>query len=121
MNGRRLLSGAFQLRDARDVEAIARSAADDKLRRWGARLDPLAYDDLIAYLVVVAWQLSAQYVSDKDGSSGRGKRPSFADYLHYILRRRVVDWYRRTYGDSRYPRPERPLSLDGAGFGDDQL
>lgn len=37
---------------------------------------------------------------------------SFSTYSRRILSRRVVDWYRHTFGDSRYGGTPKPLSLD---------
>jgi hypothetical protein len=37
---------------------------------------------------------------------------AFSTYSRRILSRRVVDWYRATFGDSRYGSNPKPLSLD---------
>jgi hypothetical protein len=37
---------------------------------------------------------------------------AFSTYSRRILSRRVVDWYRATFGDSRYGGNPKPLSLD---------
>lgn len=38
---------------------------------------------------------------------------SFSTYSRRILTRRVVDWYRGTYGDARYGSERRDISLEG--------
>ena len=79
--------------DVHDVEAFARRVLDNRLSAWGAYLEPCDYDDAVAYLIVIAWQLSNRY----DPSKG----PSFSTYAYRILRLRVTDWYRARFGDSR--------------------
>lgn len=38
---------------------------------------------------------------------------SFSTYSRRVLKNRCVDWYRKTFGDSRYGGHLKPLSLDG--------
>ena len=99
------------LHDVDDVELLCRRVLETRLSEWGAHLRRDLYEDALAYLVATAWELSTVY----DPELG----PSFSTYCYRLLRRRLVDWYRSTFGDSRHaPRPElvsldRALRLDG--------
>jgi DNA-directed RNA polymerase specialized sigma24 family protein len=86
-----------------DVEKLARSvlSAHERggvkrnggLDRPGMTLTESDREDLLAYLVSTAWQLSQRF-------DGRGR---LAGYVVQTLHRRVVDWVRVRFGSTRYP------------------
>lgn len=101
----RLLSGPWQLHDVRDAEALCRTVLDRVLRGWGAHLRPDDEKDALSYLLERIWVLSQRY--DPTRSS-----LAFSTYASEILERRVVDWYRKRFGDARYSSRPQDLSLD---------
>lgn len=103
------LAGTLALRNVEDVEALVRKVADDRLRFWGARLRDWDHEDLVSYLIGVAWELSERYDPTLD------RNPNFAAYASRICTLRCADWFRQRFGDTRHG--ERPivLSLDAAG------
>ncbi len=107
-----LLGEPLALLDVRDVEKLARSALDDRLRLWGAHLHQQDHDDAVAYLVAVVWELSRDY--DPAPGPGYTTGQAFSTYAYRRAQLRTVDWFRRRFGDARYPRPELPLSLEAA-------
>ena len=99
-----LLGARLELWDVHDVEALARRILSGRLHAWGAHLDLIDYEDALAHLIAIAWELSCRY----DPAKGL----SFSTYAEPILRLRIVDWYRKRFEGSRYGRRELPLSLD---------
>ena len=98
----KLLGTPLELHDVKDTEALCRSVLDRVLRSWGARLRSDDYDDAVTFLIDHAWRLSTRYQ----------QHPTmrFSTYCSRILERRIVDWYRSKFGDSRY-RNTRPIVL----------
>ena len=80
-----------------------RALLDARLSEWGARLNPDKYEDALAYLLGLAWELSLRYEPSPD--------LTFSTYSRQILRRRVVDWYRQTFYDARYAREVDEVAL----------
>lgn len=72
---------------------------------WGATLQVDEYEDALSYLMTTAWRLSQRY-------DRRLSTLSFSTYCSKILERRVVDWYRGRFGDSRYGSRPQALSLE---------
>lgn len=85
---------AFSLHDVDDVPALARKAMDARLNEFGAHLTPQDKEDALAYLIATAWELSRSY----DKKLG----PAYSTYCFRMLKLRLVDWYRMTFGDARY-------------------
>lgn len=101
----KLLGSPLELHDVRDTESLCRSVLDRVLRTWGARLKPDDYEDALTFLLEHAWKLSGRYEQHPT--------MKFSTYCSRILEKRIVDWYRKRFGDARY-RQSRPivLSLD---------
>jgi hypothetical protein len=89
-----LLAGVLSLHDVKDVEALADRALSDTLKSWGARLERDDREDLLAYLIGVAWEIAPAF--------DKAKTPSFSTFAYRRLRLRTVDWYRQRFGDARY-------------------
>jgi hypothetical protein len=89
-----LLSAPLQLHDVADAESLARRALEDRLKTWGAHLEPCDYEDALSFLVGLAWELADKY----DPAFGQ----SFSTFCYRRLRLRLVDWYRSRFGDARY-------------------
>jgi DNA-directed RNA polymerase specialized sigma24 family protein len=89
-----LLSEPLPLHDVDDVERFARSSANEALRRMGARLGPNDLDDMVAFLIGEAWELSGRYDPDRGAS--------FAKYAYDLLPKRAISWYRKRFRDTRY-------------------
>lgn len=70
-----------------DIEKFQRATINSCMGRCGGRLDPSDYEDLLAYLVILAWRLMDVY----DPSEGI----SFSRFLRQTSEKRVSDWYRR--------------------------
>lgn len=114
----RLLTGKLTLHDITDVEAHARQALNDHLhhgagtgtptRSWLPETD---YEDALAYLITVTWEASRRYGPNATSRPIHSDRP-FSALAYWLMRRRIVDWYRARYGSTRYkPRPSL-ISLD---------
>lgn len=101
----RLLSGTLRLHDVADVEGYVARVVERRLRRMRIRLLPDDRDDLISYLIGVAWELSRAY----DPTVG-----SFSGRLSRVLPLRIIDWLRRRFGDHR--RCEQVRELPGSDF-----
>lgn len=89
-----LLNRPLQLHDVRDVEALVQSTIDGS-GRYVASLRPHERDDLAAYLIGVAWELSLTY------NPARG-RVSFSSFLGTTARLRIIDWLRKERGRSKW-------------------
>jgi len=106
----RSLNGRLALHDVADAEGLCRKVLDEQLRKTHAHLEPLDFEDAVSFLIARAYELSLRY----DPSRGL----AFSTYCYRILRLRVVDWYRATYGDARFGKQEiresvhRPAYLD---------
>lgn len=109
-----LLAGKLTLHDVSDTERLVRRALNDALRESRATLSPADYDDALAELISVAWQLSLSF----DPS-----RSSFSRYAYRVCKLRLVDWYRRNLPGGRSSiRPELvsfDAELRSDGRGDD--
>lgn len=100
------------LHDVRDAEAFASAVIDrsNLSLRWHER------EDLLAYLLATAWELSLAF------DPGRGA--SFSAFAGAALRRHVVDWQRKRFGrtvwkfrDRVHERPRTVVvSLDEPGL-----
>ena len=101
----RLLSETYPLHDVRDTEALCRDILDRVLRNWGAHLRSEQYEDALTYLIALAWRLSQRYDPTKSSLA-------FSTFCSKILERRVVDWYRSRFGDTRYSARPELLSLE---------
>jgi hypothetical protein len=109
-----MLQGKLVLHDCTDTEALCQAI----IAKAGLDLRPHQRDDLLAFLIATAWELSLRY------EAGRGSTTSFTGWATTNLRLRITDWFRQEYGRTRYSfsdrKYERPqpqlLSLD-----DDQL
>lgn len=109
----RMLSGTLELHDIRDVEAFCGRAMDAELRARGIRLEPADREDLLAYIIGVAWELSVGYRP--------GRSSSFSSYAYRILRLRVADYFRERFGATRRGRIlPQIVSLDAAILSDDR-
>lgn len=97
--GLRLLSAPVPLGSITDVELFSRDALRRGLRMMpGARLDLQAETDALTFLIEELFELWQRYDARLN--------TSFTKYVYPILPRRVVDWYRGEFGDTRYtPRP----------------
>lgn len=102
----RIYPAPIELHDVRDTEALCWSIARERLRRWHAGLEPADWEDLVVYLVVVAWELSLTY----DPARSNGSR-SFSTHATQTLKARVVDWYRKRFVDTRYTAPPKMVDL----------
>lgn len=107
-----MLAHPVAIREVADVEAFARSVLDRRLRDWSAHLDVDRYDDALAYLIALSWELERSF----DETLGL----SYSTYLFRLLRLRLADWYRDRFGDSRYGRlPDIPTAP--ADLPDDEI
>jgi hypothetical protein len=102
-----MLAATFPLWDVEDTEAFCAAL----IQRSRLTLTTVERDDLLAYLIAEAWTLSLRY-----DPAVR----TFASFAGSTLRLRVIDWYRRergrtrwTFADRTYERPLPTLvSLD---------
>jgi hypothetical protein len=97
------MSRAETLHDVENVEAFCSRLLSAALDSNGGYLRPDQREEAQQYLVVTAYEL------------GRGFRPgtvTFERYASFLLKRRLVDWYRQTLGDSRARRRPRSVPLD---------
>lgn len=100
----RLLTTPIAVHDVRDIEAHVRAILDSGLAELAARLDASLYEDAHSFLVARGLELGRGY----DPTRGL----SFSTYSRRILRLRLADWYRSTFGDARYDRAGRETSYD---------
>jgi hypothetical protein len=100
---RTLLGSPLSLHDVEDVERLAARVLHERLREWRSTLPREKGEDALAFLISTAWELSLDHDPTKQAFSTRCYR---------TLRLRLVDWFRREFGDARHaPRPDL-LSLD---------
>lgn len=100
-----MLLAPVSLHDVRDVEATCRSIQERALRGLRAHyLPPDEAEELLADLMAIACQWSLKH----DPALGL----SFSTYLNRFLGHRVVDWYRRRFGDARYGTPPERVELE---------
>ena len=95
---------AFALRDVRDVPALAQKVLDSRLTEWGATLSPHDREDALAYLVATAWELERSF--------NENLGLAYSTYCFRMLKLRLVDWYRATFGDSRYGNGVQPRATE---------
>jgi hypothetical protein len=91
-----LLNSRLQLHDVDDAEAFAARIAG----RYATDLNQHDLEELIVYLVEVAWELSLKYTP---GQSANG----FSAGAGTILQRRIIDWRRSKFGRTRYQFSDR--------------
>ena len=104
-----MLNSTWTLEDVDDVEGLVGSVVDRFLGRRGAYLSPTLREDLDVYLLGEVWQLYLKFDPSKASTP-----LSLSTFLTRRLGWSVINWYRLTFGDSRYKRPgdELPLVLD---------
>jgi hypothetical protein len=66
----------------------------------GRNLSPHDREDALAYLIATAWELERSY--------NENLGLAYSTYCFRMLKLRLVDWYRSTFGDSRYGNGVRP-------------
>jgi hypothetical protein len=86
-----LLNSRLRLHDIDDTEAFAVRL----VRRYATDLGQDDFEELIVYLVEVAWELSLRY---QPGKSANG----FSAGAGTILARRIIDWRRSKFGRTRW-------------------
>lgn len=88
-----LLSRPLQLHDVQDVEAHVWRTISSSTHVAGLR--PHEREDLCAYLIGLAWELSIAY------NPARG-RVTFSSFLGTTARLRIIDWVRKERGRSKW-------------------
>jgi hypothetical protein len=88
----RLLNGTLTLHDVRDVEALCRWVVNTRVP--GGELRQHEREDLITWLIEVAWFHSRKYRP--------GGTVSFSTYITVQLRRDVHEWKRKQNGRTRW-------------------
>lgn len=86
-----MLNGKLELWDVRDTEALCGRV----IQMSGLELDHHEREELLAYLVALAWELSLEY---EPGIIRRG----FSLWVTTTLRRRVTDWHRQRNGRTKW-------------------
>jgi hypothetical protein len=76
-----LLNGRLELHGV-DAERLSRKALDDALRQRGAFLRPHEYDDALAFLLSVTWELGERWEPGRGGVS-------FSTFAYRTLRLRL--------------------------------
>jgi hypothetical protein len=102
-----LLRSTWALEDVSDVEGLVCSTIDTYLGRRGAYLRPDLREELQAYLLVQAWVLFVKFDPSKASTP-----LSLSTFLTRRLSWACTNWYRATFGDSRYRNDEPPLSFE---------
>ena len=106
------------LHDVDNVSTFAADALRDGLALYGGGAtlwDRAVWDDYHAELVEICLLLGLRYDSSKSSLS-------FSTFAGEILRKRVVDRFRKHLGDTRYRREptKRPPRGEGAYFTDEE-
>ena len=99
-----MLNTKLVCHDIDDVERFCQWIAKNE-----TSLSPSDKEDLVAYLVSLCWELSLKYEPE-------GATILFRSYAGSILRNRIVDWKRKTFGDSRYGALPTVYSTDEYDF-----
>jgi hypothetical protein len=102
-----MLNGVLRLYDVRDVEKLCRKVLIDD-----GRVLQHEFDDRLADLIDICWELSLRYDTDKQGASGW----RFEEWAYCTLRNRLIDIHRKRWGNEswRAGQPNREYSLDTA-------
>jgi len=93
-----MLNGILALHDVRDVEQFCGRI----IGRSRLELSAQDNEDLLAYLIETAWELSLLY--DRGDSQ---YPPRFSVYATNFLGLRVIDWQRARDGRTRWANPNR--------------
>jgi hypothetical protein len=111
-----VLNGKLRLHDIEDTEARCIRI----IQQSGLELGFHEREDLLAWLVETAWELSLKW-----DPPARNKHKNFSGWATLILKRRVIDWDRAKYRtkwqfyDRTYERPRAVLvSLDAGSDGE---
>jgi hypothetical protein len=107
-----LLNGRLELHGV-DAERLSR-ALDDALRQRGAFLRPHEYDDALAFLLSVTWELGERWEPGRGGVS-------FSTFAYRTLRLRVIDFWRREYGGPAGSGRAPVTSGSGRSFSDSTI
>lgn len=91
-SNQKLLNGIMKLGDMTDVEEFCHIQARTYLRSHNIYIQPHEYEDLIAYLISMVWELYDRKWNRKD---------SFTGYASYITPKRVTDYFRQRWGRNR--------------------
>jgi hypothetical protein len=78
--------------EVEDIRALAAAAARSGLSQMGATLTPPRFEDAVSYLTIVALG-----TREFDPEVGQGE----STFIFRRCRVRLIDWYRREYGDRR--------------------
>lgn len=88
---------AVPLHDVDDVNAFASAIVQTVVRGNGSFLRPDQREEAVDFLVVEVYEIAAGYDA--------ALTSSFRLYARWILKARMVDWYRKSLGDSRAKTP----------------
>lgn len=89
-----MLNGTLRLHDIRSIEDFCAALIPNS---WQDKLEPHDYEDLLAYLIATAWELSLHHDPT---------RTSFSTRAGNTLRRRQHDWLRQRNGRTRWTQPK---------------
>ncbi len=87
-NGK-FLNGVLKLADLEDVEEFAHIHARAYLRKRNIYIPFHEYEELVAYIITLVWELYANKWN---------REHSFAGYAGYIVQRRITDHFRDKWG-----------------------
>lgn len=109
-----MLSRTWTLRDVEDVEMLCRGALAEMLRRCNLDLEPVDYDDTLAFLLGEVVTLERRFdakVAEKPGLI-------FRPWLFQQVKSRAVDYWRSWFGRQGQKRPPTGEgNSDGEGEG----
>ena len=100
-----MLAGKVSLFDIDDLELLVRRSLSEWMRRRNATLNEHDFEDLLQHCIVAAWEAASGWQPNRGWSASK--------IAWQRTQLRAVDWYRKRYHDTRSPKPELPLSLDG--------
>jgi hypothetical protein len=117
-------SASLQLHDVRDVEKLACSVIARRGARIKAKMTAEHDERLVTFLVEEAWRYASEKFDPscpdcRDGGrascarcKGSGLGASFSKLAFEHMARRMIDWARSEFGDSRYPNRPVVESID---------
>lgn len=91
---------SLRMHDVEDIDSFIGLLLNDQLKKRGAHLQRDKWEDAHSYLLEVVLTNEAKWDDDK--------HPKFSDWVRIVVSKRLVDWYRKELGDSRY-QTKRPM------------
>lgn len=103
---------SVRMHDVHDIDSFVGEILNDQLKKRQAFLRRELWEDAHSYLLEVVLTNAPKWDSEK--------HPKFSDWVRVVVTKRLVDWYRKELGDSRY-KTKRPQVISLGEWAEDEI